>query len=49
LTAGTLRAARDYAGLGWRVVPVPAGEKAARWKGWPDLVIKPEDLSRYFS
>jgi hypothetical protein len=29
-------------------VPVPTGEKAARCKGWPDLVIKPEDLSRYF-
>jgi hypothetical protein len=48
VSASTLSAAQGYARLGWRVVPVPSGEKAARCKGWPDLIIKPEDLPRYF-
>jgi hypothetical protein len=48
MSIGTLLAAQSYDQRGWRVVPISAGEKAARYKGWPDLIIRPEDLPRYF-
>jgi hypothetical protein len=41
-------AAGDYIRRGWDVKPVPRREKRCTLKGWPDLVIGPDDLPRYF-
>ena len=44
-----VRAAIDYAQRGWRIVPVPPGEKSPRLKGWPDRATTDVDqLARWF-
>ncbi len=43
-----LDAARKYTRWGWRVVPIPAGEKGPRRKNWQKLRIDNADLARYF-
>jgi len=48
VTAETLAFAREYCRRGWRVIPVPAGEKAARLPGWQKLTFGPGDLPQYF-
>jgi hypothetical protein len=45
----TLKYAQKYTRWGWRVVPVPAKEKAARRKGWQKLRLKKCDLAKHFS
>jgi len=40
-----LEAATLYYGRGWRVVPVPAGQKRPIIKGWPDRKFKLTDFS----
>jgi hypothetical protein len=43
-------AALDYAARGWRIVPVPPGEKTPRLKGWPDrATADPEQIVRWFA
>lgn len=44
-----LDAARAYHSAGFRVVPIPAGEKGPRFQGWPDLRIPEGDLHRHFN
>jgi Protein of unknown function (DUF3987)/Bifunctional DNA primase/polymerase, N-terminal len=44
-----LDAAREYVRRGWSVVPIPRGKKAPILEGWPQLRLKEEELSRYFS
>jgi hypothetical protein len=41
-------AAADYHRRGWRVVPVPAGQKAAAMPDWPDFEATAADLPRLF-
>jgi hypothetical protein len=43
-----LEAARDYVRRGWRIAPVPAGQKRCRYSGWPNLVITLADLPNLF-
>ena len=45
----TIDYARDYCCRGWRVIPVPAGTKAARLPGWQHLDLRPADLPHYFA
>jgi hypothetical protein len=47
-TRATLNAAADYHRRGCRVVPVPAGQKAATIPGWPDFEATAADLPRLF-
>jgi hypothetical protein len=43
-------AALAYAERGWRIVPVPPGEKTPRLKGWPDrATAEPEQVARWFA
>jgi hypothetical protein len=44
----TIEAAREYLRRGWAIVPVPAGQKAAIIRGWPEYRADPEDLPRLF-
>lgn len=46
--ASTLDAARDYLRRGWRIVPVPRGQKGPCIRGWPDLQLAEPDLPTYF-
>jgi len=39
---------RDYVCRGWRVLPVPSGQKRPAQPGWPDIEVKPEDVPRLF-
>src|SRR5215471_20182131 len=39
---------RYYITRGWRIIPVPPGEKKPIIPGWPDLRIGENDLSNYF-
>jgi hypothetical protein len=43
-----LDAAREYCRRGWRVVPLPAGEKGPKIPGWQTLALGLDDLPRYF-
>ena len=43
-----LDAARDYIRRGWRVVPIPTGEKGPRINGWQNLAIGIDNLPLYF-
>jgi hypothetical protein len=43
-----LGSARKYTRWGWRVVPIPAGEKAPRLKGWQTLRLKLSALRHHF-
>jgi hypothetical protein len=43
-----LSSARKYTRWGWRVVPIPAGKKAPRLKGWQILRLKQSDLRHHF-
>jgi hypothetical protein len=38
----------DYARRGWRVLPIPSGQKRPTMPGWPDFEAKPEDVPRLF-
>ena len=44
----TIEAAREYHRRGWRIVPVPAGQKAAIMLGWPEFRATADDLARLF-
>jgi hypothetical protein len=44
----TLAWAREYCRRGWRVVPVPAGQKGPRIAGWQDLYLAFNDLPQHF-
>jgi hypothetical protein len=44
----TLDAAREYVRRGFRVVPVPRGEKGPRIAGWQNLRLADADLSKNF-
>ena len=44
-----LAAARWYLSRGYRPVPLPAGEKAPRLRGWTKLRLSDEDLPRHFN
>jgi hypothetical protein len=35
----------EYIARGWRIVPIPAGQKRAIIKGWPDREFGPDDFS----
>lgn len=48
-TSPLLDAARGYLSEGFRVVPVPAGQKAPALAGWPELRIEESDLACYFN
>jgi hypothetical protein len=41
--------ARAYRRRGWRIVPVPAGEKGPRCRGWQDLDIGLDEIPRHFA
>jgi hypothetical protein len=43
-----LEAAREYCRRGWRVIPVPVGEKGPRISGWQTLVLSFDDLPQHF-
>jgi hypothetical protein len=43
-----LEAAIDYRRRGWRVVPVPSGEKGPRLPQWQKLDLRIEDLPQHF-
>lgn len=45
----TIQAARLYVQRGWRVVPIPHGEKAPRLKNWQNLRLTEEELDLYLS
>jgi hypothetical protein len=38
----------DYHQRGWRIVPIPAGQKHPAMQGWPDFTARPEDVPRLF-
>src|SRR5688572_84736 len=44
-----LELARDYLGRGWAPIPIPAGEKGPRIKGWQHLRITAAEAARYFN
>ena len=44
-----LEVVRNYLKRGWRIIPVPPGEKAPRIPGWQHLKLTLEDLPQYFS
>jgi hypothetical protein len=44
-----LAAAIDYRRRGWRIVPVPAGEKACNCRSWPDIDLQLDDLPGTFA
>jgi hypothetical protein len=44
----TAEAASEYHRRGWRIVPVPAGQKAAVMGGWPGFRATADDLPRLF-
>jgi hypothetical protein len=37
-----------YLRRGWRVVPIPSGEKGPKLPGWQNLALRTDGLSRYF-
>ena len=39
----------DYHLRGWRIVPIPAGQKQPAMQGWPDFRPAAEDLPRLFN
>jgi hypothetical protein len=39
----------DYHLRGWRIVPIPAGQKQPAMQGWPDFRPAAEDLARLFN
>ena len=45
----TREAAENYLSRGWAIIPVPFGKKAPTLKGWPDLWLTKDDLSRHFN
>jgi hypothetical protein len=49
VSAATADAAAEYRRRGWRPVPIPAGLKKPVLEGWPDLIITPAELPRYFA
>jgi hypothetical protein len=38
----------DYHQRGWRIVPIPAGQKRPAMQGWPDFKARSEDVPRLF-
>ena len=48
-SAETLAYARDYRRRGWRVIPIPAGSKAPKLRGWQTLDLGLDDLPRHFA
>jgi Primase C terminal 2 (PriCT-2)/Bifunctional DNA primase/polymerase, N-terminal len=48
MTSSTLDAARDYHRRGWRVVPIPAGEKGPHCPGWQNLDLGLDELPQAF-
>jgi hypothetical protein len=38
----------DYHKRGWRIVPIPAGQKHPAMQGWPDFTARAEDVPRLF-
>jgi hypothetical protein len=49
LSAQPLDLVLGYARRGWRLVPIPRGQKRPTLTGWPDLRVRPEDVPRLFS
>ena len=45
----TLSGARAYLARGWQPIPIPAGQKGPRIKGWQRLLLTADDLQGYFS
>jgi hypothetical protein len=45
----TFDAARDYRRRGWRVVPIPAGERGPRRPDWQNLDLELDELPQAFS
>jgi hypothetical protein len=43
-----LAAAREYVGRGWRIVPIPHGQKKPAMSGWQDLEATAETVPRLF-
>jgi hypothetical protein len=48
VTGDSLVWAREYCRRGLPVVPIPAGQKAPRIAGWPDLRLGLDDLKQHF-
>jgi hypothetical protein len=46
--SAVIEAALEYQRRGWRVVPVPAGEKGPRARGWPEDSLSPEVIPHRF-
>jgi hypothetical protein len=44
----TLAAAREYVGRGWRIVPIPHGQKKPAMSGWQDFEATAETVPRLF-
>lgn len=49
LSDETTAAARQYLRRGWRVIPIPPGQKGAAIKDWPNLRLSEGDIPRYFA
>jgi len=45
----SINAARDLVRRGWSPIPIPAGQKAPRIRGWQKLRLSEDDLPRYFN
>ena len=45
---GTLNTLLSYARRGWRIVPIPSGQKRPAMEGWPTFHAKPDDVPRLF-
>src|SRR5271155_5040461 len=43
-----LAAARMHLSRGWQPIPIPGGEKAPRFKNWPDLRVTESNVRQHF-
>lgn len=48
MTVSAASAARAYLKDGFEVIPVPAGKKGPRIKGWQELKISRQEVAEYF-
>ena len=46
--SNTLDAALEYVRRGWRILPIPSGQKRPTMPGWPDFWATPEDVPQVF-